>query len=172
MNKNTLITMAACLATIVVLAGIVVWAESRLSSSSKAAARQEIETILAYSDEDAEIQSAILMELNSGGQVFFLHNRVASIEAVAQRISALVPAATIAIGHGQMQAAELRGVMDAFTRGEANVLVATTIIENGLDIPTAGTILIDDADRWIVGATPTARSRRARRAQGVLLPAD
>ncbi len=124
--------------------------------------RQAIETILGYGDDDELIREAVLGELNRGGQVFFLHNRVASIDAVADRLQALIPSAAFAIGHGQMGARELREVMDAFESGDVNVLIATTIIENGLDIPLAGTILIDDADCFGLSELHQLRGRVGR----------
>jgi len=124
--------------------------------------RQEIETILAYSDDEDMLRETILREKNRGGQVYFLHNRVTSIEAVAHRIQTLVPDCTYAIGHGQMSARELRAVMESFTSGDVDVLVATTIIENGLDIPTAGTILIDDADHFGLSELHQLRGRVGR----------
>lgn len=124
--------------------------------------RQAIDTILGYGDDEALIREAILGELNRGGQVFFLHNRVRSIDGVAERLQNLVPGAVFAIGHGQMGAKELRAVMDAFESGEVSVLVATTIIENGLDIPLAGTILIDDADCFGLSELHQLRGRVGR----------
>ena len=124
--------------------------------------RQEIETVLAESDDDERIRAAILREKNRGGQVFFLHNRVQTIQAVAQRLMNLCPECSFAIGHGQMGARELEGVMDMFTRGEADVLVATTIVENGLDIPAAGTIFIDNADHFGLSELHQLRGRVGR----------
>ncbi|MEO2163648.1 MAG: transcription-repair coupling factor [bacterium] len=124
--------------------------------------RQAIETVLGYGDDETLIREAILGELNRGGQVFFLHNRVRSIDGVAERLQNLIPSAVFAIGHGQMGAKELRAVMDAFESGEVNVLVATTIIENGLDIPLAGTILIDDADCFGLSELHQLRGRVGR----------
>ena len=124
--------------------------------------RQEIETTVGYTDDEAEIAEVLRRELDRGGQVFFLHNRVASIEGVAERLRQLVPEADYAVGHGQMGSRELRQVMDAFTRGHVDVLVATTIIENGLDIPSAGTILIDDADRFGLAELHQLRGRVGR----------
>ncbi|MCP3920718.1 MAG: transcription-repair coupling factor [bacterium] len=124
--------------------------------------RQEVETVLGYSDDEELIREALLREKNRGGQVFFLHNRVASIEAVAQRLRELVPTCSYAIGHGQMSAKELAEVMETFTSGDVDVLVATTIIENGLDIPTANTILIDDADHFGLSELHQLRGRVGR----------
>jgi transcription-repair coupling factor (superfamily II helicase) len=124
--------------------------------------RQAIRTVLGYSDDDDAIRDAILREKARGGQAFFLHNRVQSIRAIAQRLQTLLPGVTFAVGHGQMGATELRAVMEAFTRGDADVLVATTIIENGIDIPTAGTILIDDADHFGLAELHQLRGRVGR----------
>jgi len=124
--------------------------------------RQAIETIVGYGDDETLIRDAVLGELNRGGQVFFLHNRVRSIDGVAERLQGLVPSAVFAIGHGQMGSKELRAVMDAFEGGDVNVLVATTIIENGLDIPLAGTILIDDADCFGLSELHQLRGRVGR----------
>ena len=124
--------------------------------------RQEIQTILGYSEDDEALREAILHEKNRGGQVFFLHNRVSSIGAVADRLQQLVPECSYAIGHGQMGATELKKVMDTFARGDVDVLVATTIIENGLDIPTAGTIIIHEADRFGLSELHQLRGRVGR----------
>jgi len=124
--------------------------------------RQDIETVLGYSTDDETIRRALVREKNRGGQVFFLHNRVASIEATAARLQRLVPQCTYAIGHGQMSARELQGVMDDFFSGAVDVLVATTIIENGLDVPSAGTIIIDDADHFGLSEMHQLRGRVGR----------
>jgi len=124
--------------------------------------RQEIETELGYSDQAELLREAILREKNRGGQVFFLHNRVGSIAGVAARLAHLLPECSFAVGHGQMGARELQRVMDAFTRGDVDVLVATTIIESGIDIPTAGTIIIDDADQFGLAELHQLRGRVGR----------
>ena len=108
--------------------------------------RMAIQTVVAKFDEKI-VRSAVEVELERGGQVYFVHNRVESIYEIAARIQELVPAARVAVGHGQMGETELERVMLAFMRHEYDVLVATTIIENGLDIPLANTILINRADR-------------------------
>jgi|SRR5579859_1793629 len=95
--------------------------------------------------DDALIREAILREVDRGGQVFFVHNRVQGIQVIAQRLQRLVPEATFAVAHGQMAEDQLEQVMLAFSGGEYNVLVCTTIIENGLDIPNANTIIINNA---------------------------
>ena len=92
------------------------------------------------------VRDAILRELDRGGQVFYVHNRVETIEAQAEQLRRLLPDARIVVGHGQMAEGALEKVMLAFAAGEADVLVCTTIIESGLDIPNANTIIIDRAD--------------------------
>jgi transcription-repair coupling factor (superfamily II helicase) len=92
------------------------------------------------------VRDAILRELDRGGQVFYVHNRVETIEAQAEQLRRLLPAARIVVGHGQMAEGSLERVMLGFAAGEADVLVCTTIIESGLDIPNANTIIIDRAD--------------------------
>ncbi|MCB9909663.1 MAG: transcription-repair coupling factor [Planctomycetes bacterium] len=124
--------------------------------------RQPIQTILGYREDDTMILEALERELARGGQVYFLHNRVQSIDLAAQRLRNLLPGLRLAIGHGQMGSHELRAVMDTFSRGEADVLVATTIIENGIDIPEAGTILIDEADHFGLAELHQLRGRVGR----------
>ena len=92
------------------------------------------------------VKDAILRELDRGGQVFYVHNRVETIEAQADQLRRLLPAARVVVGHGQMTEGAMEGVMRTFAGGEADVLVCTTIIESGLDIPNANTIVIDRAD--------------------------
>ncbi len=123
--------------------------------------RLPVETIIAPYDERL-IRDAIQRELNRGGQVFFLHNRVHDIDAVAATPPQLVPQARIAVGHGQMHADELEEVMTRFVDGQADVLVSTTIIESGLDIPNANTIIIDRADRFGLGDLYQLRGRVGR----------
>ena len=124
--------------------------------------RQEIETQLVWSQDRSLVREAILREKNRGGQVFFLHNRVHSIGRTARELQALVPECTFAIGHGQMGGRQLGAVMDTFTGGDIDVLVATTIVENGIDIPTAGTILIDDANHFGLSELHQLRGRVGR----------
>ena len=124
--------------------------------------RQEIETMIAWSQDVDLTRKALLREKNRGGQAFFLHNRVHSIEQRANELARLVPECTFAIGHGQMTGRELREVMESFTRGEVDVLVATTIVENGIDIPTAGTILLDEADHYGLSELHQLRGRVGR----------
>jgi len=92
------------------------------------------------------IREAILREVRRGGQVFFVHNRVSSIGALYQLLERIVPEVKVIVGHGQMKERELEDVMHTFQKGEADVLLCTTIIESGIDIPRANTILIDRAD--------------------------
>ena len=107
--------------------------------------RLAIRTYVTKAD-DHVIREAILRELRRGGQVFFVHNRVDSIERQAAHVKELVPEATVIVGHGQMGERQLEQVMDDFIHQRANVLVCSTIIESGLDIPRANTILINRAD--------------------------
>ncbi len=110
------------------------------------------------------VRQAILRELDRGGQVFFVHNRVRTIYTIADRLRRLVPEATIAIGHGQMSEHQLEDVMTDFVNGEYDVLVSTTIIENGIDIPNANTIIIDRADRFGLSQLYQLRGRVGRSA--------
>ena len=123
--------------------------------------RMAIQTVVAKFDEKI-IRSAVEVELERGGQVYFVHNRVESIYEIASRIQELVPAARVAVGHGQMSETELERVMLAFMHHEYDVLVATTIIENGLDIPLANTILINRADRHGLSELYQLRGRVGR----------
>lgn len=108
------------------------------------------------------IKQAVDAELERGGQVFFLHNRVMTIENIAGRIRALCPKARVIIGHGQMDEELLEDVMHKFVDGEADVLVCTTIIESGVDIPNANTIIIDRADRFGLADLYQLRGRVGR----------
>ncbi|MDX1952494.1 MAG: transcription-repair coupling factor [Verrucomicrobiota bacterium] len=123
--------------------------------------RLPVETIVTQYDERL-IREAIQRELNRGGQVYFLHNRVLDIESVALRIRSLVPTARVIVGHGQMESDDLEDVMAAFINGEADVLVSTTIIESGIDIPNANTIIIDRADRFGLSDLYQLRGRVGR----------
>jgi transcription-repair coupling factor (superfamily II helicase) len=123
--------------------------------------RMAIQTVVAKFDEKI-VRSAIEVELERGGQVYFVHNRVESIYEIASRIQELVPAARVCVGHGQMSETELERVMLAFMRHEYDVLVATTIIENGLDIPLANTMLINRADRHGLSELYQLRGRVGR----------
>jgi transcription-repair coupling factor (superfamily II helicase) len=125
---------------------------------------------------DAVIKSAIDLELARGGQVFFIHNRVESIETIAALVKRLVPQARMAIGHGQMNEKEMERVMLDFIAYKYDVLVATTIIENGIDIPRANTIIINRADNYGLSQLYQLRGRvgrSSRRAYAYLLiPAE
>ncbi|MCX7713386.1 MAG: transcription-repair coupling factor [Chthoniobacterales bacterium] len=123
--------------------------------------RHPIETIICHYDERI-IRNAIQRELDRGGQVFFLHNRIATIERTAKRIQNLHPSARIAIAHGQMPNHKLEEIMLNFVDGKIDVLVSTTIIESGLDIPNANTILIDRADRFGLADLYQLRGRVGR----------
>ncbi|HUS79889.1 MAG TPA: transcription-repair coupling factor [Armatimonadota bacterium] len=123
--------------------------------------RLPIRTWVRERDEDL-IREAIKREVERGGQVYFVHNRVRSIEHIAAGVQRLVPEATVAVGHGQMDEDELEQVMMAFYAGEFDVLMCTTIIENGLDVPNANTIIIDDADRLGLAQLYQLRGRVGR----------
>jgi transcription-repair coupling factor (superfamily II helicase) len=123
--------------------------------------RIAIQTVVASWD-DKLIQSAIEQELERGGQVYFVYNRVESIWEIAAKLQVLVPGARIAVGHGQMGEGELEKVMLKFMHHEADILVATTIIENGLDIPLCNTILINRADRLGLSELYQLRGRVGR----------
>ncbi len=123
--------------------------------------RLAIQTVVATWDEKL-IRSAIEQELERGGQVYFVHNRVESIFEIAAKLRELVPKARILVGHGQMGEGELEKIMLAFMRHEADILVATTIIENGLDIPLCNTILINRADRHGLSELYQLRGRVGR----------
>jgi transcription-repair coupling factor (superfamily II helicase) len=123
--------------------------------------RLPVETVVSAYDERI-IRAAIDRELERQGQVFFLHNRVASIERVRDRIVHLCPQARVEIGHGQMDSDELEAVMARFIAGKIDVLVCTTIIESGLDIPNANTIIIDRADQFGLADLYQLRGRVGR----------
>ena len=106
--------------------------------------RLPIRTVIREYDETL-IREAILREIDRGGQVFFVHNRVQGIQVIAQKLQRLLPEARIAVGHGQMNEEQLERVMIGFANGDFDVLVSTTIIENGLDIPNANTIIVNNA---------------------------
>jgi transcription-repair coupling factor (superfamily II helicase) len=123
--------------------------------------RMAIQTVVASWDEKL-IQSALEQELERGGQVYFVHNRVESIWEIAAKLQQLVPKARILVGHGQMNETELEKVMLKFMHHEADILVATTIIENGLDIPLCNTILINRAERLGLSELYQLRGRVGR----------
>lgn len=112
--------------------------------------------------EDALLKQAITRELMRDGQVYFIHNRVGSIYTVAQKLQKLVPDAKIVVGHGQMDAKSLDDVFHQFKSKVANILVSTTIVENGIDIPEANTILIDNADQFGLSDLYQLRGRVGR----------
>ena len=114
--------------------------------------------------EETLIRQAILREIDRGGQVFFVHNRVRGITQIARRLEKLIPEATYGIAHGQMPERELERVMLAFAEGQFNVLVCTTIIESGLDIPNANTIIINRADKFGLAQLYQLRGRVGRAA--------
>ena len=126
--------------------------------------------------DDRIIRDAIRREMKRGGQVFFLHNRVKTIDHMRGKLQALVPEARILIGHGQMEQDELEVVMKTFVKGDADILLATTIIETGIDIPNANTILIDRADRFGLADLYQLRGRVGRAGEKayaiLLLPRD
>ncbi len=126
--------------------------------------RLPVRTFVSESSDDL-IREAILRELDRGGQVFFLHNRVKGIERVSRRLRELVPEASFTIGHGQMPEGQLEEVVTAFERGEYDVLVCTTIIEAGIDMPNVNTLIVDDADRFGLAQLHHIRGRVGRGAK-------
>ena len=126
--------------------------------------RLAIKTIVARSSDEL-IREAVLREIRRGGQVFFVHNRVQSIGAMAEYLSRIVPEATIGIGHGQMEEKELERVMCDFMHGRFNLLLCTTIIESGLDIPTANTLIVNHADTFGLSQLYQIRGRVGRSRQ-------
>lgn len=123
--------------------------------------RLAVETRVTRFDETL-IRHAVLRELNREGQIYFVHNRINDIQAVAHRLQRIVPEASIGIGHGQMREGELEEVMLGFVRRDFDILLATTIVESGLDIPNANTIFIDDADRYGLADLHQLRGRVGR----------
>ena len=115
-------------------------------------------------ESDELIREAILRELDRGGQVFYLHNRVKSIDLAAYHLRQLVPEATVWITHGQMPVADLAQVMAGFADGDADVLLCTTIIESGLDLPSVNTLIVERADRFGLAQLYQLRGRIGRRA--------
>ncbi len=112
--------------------------------------------------DEHKIRQALLRELDRGGQAFFVHNRVHNIQSVADDIHRLVPDARVVVGHGQMHHGELEEVMLKFMRHEADILVSTTIIESGIDIPTANTMFINQADHFGLAELHQLRGRVGR----------
>jgi transcription-repair coupling factor (superfamily II helicase) len=113
-------------------------------------------------DDEAVVRDAVMRELGRGGQVFFVHNRVENIAAVARRLGEVVPEARIAVAHGQMAERELERTMLGFMHGETNVLVCSAIVESGLDIPTANTMIINRADTFGLAQLYQLRGRIGR----------
>ena len=108
------------------------------------------------------VADAIRRELQRGGQVYYLHNRIEDIERTARRISELVPEAAVNVAHGQMDRAMLARVMDDVVNGQIQVLVCTTIIETGVDLPNANTLVIENADRFGLAQLHQIRGRVGR----------
>ncbi len=123
--------------------------------------RLPVETKVTRWDEKL-IRAAIVRELNRGGQIYFVHNRVNDIEQVAAKLQRIVPEATIGIGHGQMNEHDLEKVMIGFIEHQFDILLATTIIESGLDIPNANTIFVDEADKYGLADLHQLRGRVGR----------
>ena len=126
--------------------------------------RQPVHTVLAEYDE-VMVRQAVQRELSHNGQIFFVHNRVRGIDHLADRLQRLVPEATVMVAHGQMPERQLEEAMILFSQGEADILVCTTIIENGLDIPNANTIIINRADRFGLAQLYQLRGRVGRSSQ-------
>lgn len=123
--------------------------------------RQPIIThVLPWSD--AVIEDAIRREMDRGGQVFLVHNRIETIHTLAQRVQRLIPDAKIEVGHGQMKEKELEEIMRRFVNGEVHILVATSIIESGLDVPNANTLIVDRADQFGLAQLYQIRGRVGR----------
>ncbi|HBO39080.1 MAG TPA: transcription-repair coupling factor, partial [Pasteurellaceae bacterium] len=129
--------------------------------STPPARRLTIKTFVRQADEMI-IREAILREILRGGQVYYLHNDVASIENCAEKLAALVPEARITVGHGQMRERDLERVMSDFYHQRFNVLVCSTIIETGIDVPTANTIIIERADTFGLAQLHQLRGRVGR----------
>ncbi len=123
--------------------------------------RMSIKTVVVPAS-DAVVQRAIIAELDRSGQVYYLHNRIESIYSVRNALQQLVPRARIAVGHGQMHEHELEPIMQSFIDGDIDVLVATTIIENGIDIPNVNTIVVNDADKFGLAQLYQLRGRVGR----------
>ena len=124
-------------------------------------ARLPVKTFVSEYSEEV-IKEAILREMERGGQVFYLHNRVRTINQAAAEINKLVPQARIMVGHGQMAETELEDVMVGFANGDADILVCTTIIESGLDMPNVNTLILERADRFGLAQLYQLRGRVGR----------
>ena len=141
------------------------------SMASAPEARLPVKTFVSEYSEDV-VKEAILREMERGGQVFYLHNRVRSIHQAAADIREMIPAARVMVGHGQMAESELEDVMMDFANGEADVLVCTTIIESGLDMPNVNTLIVERADRFGLAQLYQLRGARGPRpASRLRLPA-
>ena len=125
-------------------------------------ARRAVRTTVCRYEEHM-VREVVLREFERGGQVFFLHNRVQDLDAVSARLKVIIPEARIGVAHGQMQASDADAAMIQFIRGDTNLLVCTTIIESGLDIPNANTILVHRADRFGLAQLHQIRGRVGRR---------
>ncbi len=123
--------------------------------------RLPVQTLI-VPDEPAVVRAAVARELERGGQVYYVHNRVKGIESEAAKLQVMFPRARIGIGHGQMPEEELENVMSDFIENKLDILVCTTIIESGLDIPNANTIIIDRADRFGLAELYQLRGRVGR----------
>ena len=126
--------------------------------------RLAVKTFVARNSDDL-IREAVMRELRRGGQIFFVHNRVQSIMNWAEHLRRIVPEAKIAVGHGQMDEGELEKVMLGFMHGDTNLLLCTTIIESGIDIPTANTLIVDRADTFGLAQLYQLRGRVGRSKQ-------
>lgn len=125
------------------------------------AERLPVETYVGEAD-DSRIRTAILRELDRGGQIFFVHNRVQSIHIVKRRLEALVPEARIVVAHGQMSERQLEKIMVEFAEGKIDILLSTTIIESGLDFPNANTLIVDRAEQFGLSQLYQLRGRVGR----------
>ncbi len=123
--------------------------------------RRPVRTYVGEYDEEL-VEKAVRRELARGGQAFFLHNRVETIDETAERVRALVPDARVAVAHGQMAEGQLEAIMLEFLRGDADVLVCTTIVESGLDIPSANTLIVERADELGLAQLYQIRGRVGR----------
>ncbi|MFN2571826.1 MAG: transcription-repair coupling factor [Gemmatimonadales bacterium] len=112
--------------------------------------------------DDALLEEALARELDRGGQVYFVHNRIETIETIGARVQSLAPRARLAVAHGQMREQDLEAVMGKFVRGEVDVLVSTMIVESGLDVPNANTMVVDRADRLGLAQLYQLRGRVGR----------
>jgi len=112
--------------------------------------------------DDALLEEALARELDRGGQVYFVHNRIETIDTIGARVQTLAPRARLAVAHGQMREQDLEAVMGRFVRGEVDVLVSTMIVESGLDVPNANTMIVDRADRFGLAQLYQLRGRVGR----------